>query len=353
MKSPNKTKTEKKSLSPKFKTFWNILAIIIVAGLVFWGLAVFFHIGDNEFTEDAQVDEYVSPVSTKVSGYLKEIRFDEHQPVHKGDTLAVIDDSEYKIQLMGAIANLKQAQAGKTIVSSDIGVSQNTTSISEANIDEVKARLENQRQNLQRYANLLKADVVPQFEYDQVKTEYEAMKARYESLLRQKQSTKLNTQAVADKIEVSEADIMKAQAAVDLAKLNLSYCYITAPYNGIMGRRKIDDSQLVQAGQTLTTIVESGEKWVTANYTEAQIASIHLGDKMSIKVDAFKGKTFTGEVTAISGATGSRYSATPLDNSTGNFVKVQQRIPVRIKFLDKEKDLEGVRAGMNVQVTKQ
>jgi len=353
MKSPNKIIAEKKRVPGKFNTLWNILAIIIVAGLVFWGLAVFFHIGDNEYTEDAQVDEYVSPVSTKVSGYLKEIRFDEHQPVHKGDTLAIIDDSEYKIQLMGAIANLKQAQAGKTIARSDVGISQNTTSVSEANIDELKARLENQRQNLQRYANLLKADVVPQFEYDQVKTEYEAMKARYESLLRQKQSTKLNTQAVADRIEVSEADIMKAQAAVDFAKLNLSYCYITAPYNGIMGRRKIDDSQLVQAGQTLTTIVESGEKWVTANYTEAQIASIQLGDKMNIKVDAIKGKTFTGEVTAISGATGSRYSATPLDNSTGNFVKVQQRIPVRIQFLDKEKDLENVRAGMNVQVTKQ
>lgn len=352
MKSPAEIE-EKKPVPRKFNNLWNILAIIVVAGLIFWGLAVFFHIGDKEFTEDAQVDEYVSPVSTKVSGYLKQIRFDEHQLVRKGDTLAVIDDSEYKIQLMGAIANLKQAQAGKIIVSSDIGVSQNTTSISEANIDEVKARLENQRQNLQRYANLLKADVVPQFEYDQVRTEYEAMKARYESLLRQKESTKLNTKAVGEKIELSEADIMKAQAAVDLAKLNLSYCYITAPYNGIMGRRKIDDSQLVQAGQTLTTILESGEKWVTANYTEAQIASIHLGDKMSIKVDAFKGKAFTGEVTAISGATGSRYSATPLDNSTGNFVKVQQRIPVRIKFLDKEKDLEGIRAGMNVQVTKQ
>ncbi|WP_353150638.1 HlyD family secretion protein [Chryseobacterium sp.] len=349
--SANKT-NEKKTISGKFRIILNVLAVILLAGLVFWGLAVFFHIGDNEFTEDAQVEEYVSPVSTKVAGYLKEIRFDEHQQVRKGDTLAIIDDREYKIQLMQAQAALKQAQAGKTIVHTDVGVSENTTTISQANLDEVRARLENQRQNLQRYANLLKADVIPQFEYDQVKTEYEAMKARYESLLRQKQSTQLNTKAVAEKIELSEADIMKAQAAVDLARLNLSYCYIIAPYNGIMGRRKIADSQLVQAGQTLTTIVQSGEKWVTANYTEAQIASIRLGDRMRIKVDAVKDRTFTGEVTAISGATGSRYSATPVDNSTGNFVKVQQRIPVRIKFLDKANELEKVRAGMNVQVTK-
>ncbi|MFT4204042.1 MAG: HlyD family secretion protein [Chitinophagaceae bacterium] len=351
MATNNKTE-ENKSGSRKLKVLWNSIAIALLAGLVCWGLAVFFHIGDKEFTEDAQVEEYVNPVSTKVAGYLKEIRFDEHQPVHKGDTLVIIDDREYKIQLLQAEAALKQAQAGKTIVRSDVGVSENSTYISQSNIEEVKARMENQRQNLERYANLLKADVVPQFEYDQVKTEYEAIKARYQSLLRQKQSTRLNTKAVADKMELSEADIMRAEAVVDMAKLNISYCYIIAPYDGVMGRRKIAQDQLVQGGQTLTTIVQSGEKWVTANYTEAQIEHIRIGDKMNIKIDAIKDKTFTGEVTAISGATGSRYSATPVDNSTGNFVKVQQRIPVRIKFLEKGNDMDRVRAGMNVQVSK-
>lgn len=349
---PSNTTTEKRSSSRKSRILMRSLTIVILVGLLCWGLSVFFHIGDNEFTEDAQVEEYVSPVSTKVSGYLREIRFDEHEKVRKGDTLAIIEDNEYKIQLKQAMAALKQAQAGKSIVNTDVGVSENTTTISQANLEEVRARLKNQEQNLQRYANLLKADVIPQFEYDQVKTEYEAMKARYESLLRQKHSTQLNTKAVSEKIELSDADIMKAEAAVDLAKLNISYCYIIAPYDGIMGRRKIADNQLVQAGQTLTTIVQSGEKWVTANYTEGQIGSIKIGDRMHIKVDAIKDHTFTGEVTAISGATGSRYSATPVDNSTGNFVKVQQRIPVRIKFLDSEKTLEQVRAGMNVQVTR-
>ncbi|MFT3903282.1 MAG: NmrA family NAD(P)-binding protein [Niabella sp.] len=351
MPTANKTK-EKKSGSGKFKILWNALAITLLAGLVFWGLAVFFHIGDKEFTEDAQVEEYISPVNTKVSGYLKEIRFDEHQAVHQGDTIAIIDDREYVIQLQQALAVLKEAQAGKTVVHSDVGISQNSTTISNANLEEVKARLLNQEQNLRRYENLLKEDVIPQYQYDEVKTEYDALKARYEALLHQRHSTQLNTQAVTDKLELSDAGIMKAQAAVDMAKLNIAYCYITAPYDGIMGRRKITEDQLVQAGQTLTTIVKEGDKWVTANYTEAQIASIRIGDRMRIKVDAIKDKTYTGEVTAISGATGSRYSTTPVDNSTGNFVKVQQRIPVRIRFLDTEKDMEKVRAGMNVQVSK-
>ncbi|WP_413534023.1 HlyD family secretion protein [Empedobacter brevis] len=350
--SENKQPKEKKAVSKKWKILGNSLAIVLLSLLIFWGLAVFFHIGDVEYTEDAQVEEYVSPISTKVTGYLKEIRFDEHQTVHKGDTLAVIDDREFKIQLLQAEAALKQAEAGKTVIGSDVNLSQSNTQISEANIDELKARLENQRQNLERYANLLKADVIPQFEYDQVKTEYEAIKARYESSLRQKQSSQLNTKTIANKMKVSDGDIMRAQAIVDMAKLNLSYCYIIAPYDGIMGRRKITQDQLVQAGQTLSTIVQSGDKWVTANYTEDQIEDIRIGDKMNIKVDGIKNQTFAGEVIAISGATGSKYSATPVDNSTGNFVKVQQRIPVRIKFLNTKKDIEKIRAGMNVQVSK-
>ena len=341
-----------KAPSRKYRMLLKLIAILLLAILVIWGITVFFHIGDKEFTEDAQVEEYVNPISTKVAGYLQEIRFDEHQKVHQGDTLAVIDDREYKIQLLQAEAALKEAKAGQTVIHSDVHLSENATSVSEANLAEVRARLENQKRNLDRYANLLQADVIPQFDYDQAKTEYDAMKAHYESLLRQKESTKLNTKAVSDKVELSQAAILRAEAAVDFAKLNLSYCYILAPYDGIMGRRKITTGQLLQAGQTLTTIVQSGEKWVTANYTESQIASIQLGDRMQIKVDALKGKIFEGEVVAISGATGSRYSASPVDNSTGNFVKVQQRIPVRIKFLDNADALEAVRAGMNVQVNK-
>ncbi|WP_432713956.1 HlyD family secretion protein [Pedobacter sp.] len=348
-----KQENEKMYSSKKFRIALNIFTITILLGLVVWGLTIFFHLGDAEFTEDAQIEEYISPVNTKVSGYIKQIRFEEYQLVHKGDTLTVIDDSEYKIQLKQAEALLKQAQAGKTIVRSDVGVSKNSTTISQANLQEIKARLSNQEQNLKRYGNLLKADVIPQFEYDQVKTEYEAMKAKYESLLQQRQSTKLNTRALANKIELSEADIMKAEAAIELAKLNISYCYITAPYDGTMGRRKIAENQLLQAGQTLTTIVKAGNKWVTANYTEAQIENIRLGDRMRIKVDAISDKTYIGEVTAISGATGSRYSALPIDNSTGNFVKVQQRIPVRIKFIGTDQDIEKIRAGMNVEVTKE
>ncbi|HEY4784562.1 MAG TPA: HlyD family efflux transporter periplasmic adaptor subunit, partial [Bacteroidales bacterium] len=195
-------------------------------------------------------------------------------------------------------------------------------------------------------------DVVSQYQYDQVKTEFEALKAKYKSLFNQRKSTQLNTNASTNKINETEANIVMAKAAVDQALLNLSYCYIVMPYTGVMGRKKIVIGQLISAGQTLVTIVQSGTKWVTANYTESQIARIKLGQNVKLKVDALPGYTFSGKVVAISGATGSRYSSFPVDNSTGNFVKVQQRIPVRIEFTRSNDSLKlaQIKAGMNVEV---
>lgn len=178
------------------------------------------------------------------------------------------------------------------------------------------------------------------------------MKAKYESLERQKTGTRLNTASIASKIAVSNASIERAKALVDLAILNLSYCCIVAPYDGVMGRRKIAIGQMIAVGQPVATIVEGDEKWVTVNYTEKQIEKIKVGDIVEMKLDALKGKKFQGRVESISGATGSRYSAVPVDNSTGNFVKVEQRIPVKILFTDKNaaEDMAQVRAGMNVEV---
>jgi len=135
-----------------------------------------------------------------------------------------------------------------------------------------------------------------------------------------------------------------------MAKLNLSYTVVTAPYDGFMGRRTLENGQFIQAGQTVSNIIRGNEKWITANYKETQIANIYVGQEVRIKGDAFKGKVFHGKVTAISEATGSKYSLLPTDNSAGNFVKVQQRIPVRIDLTDISfADKALLRAGMMVE----
>ncbi|MDX8570008.1 HlyD family secretion protein [Elizabethkingia sp. HX XZB] len=344
---------EKKKANKKNKirsTIANSIVFIILIAGFYWLVREYFHIGDKDYTEAAQVEEFINPVNTRVAGYIKEIKFIEHQQVKKGDTLLILDDREIQTQLGQAEAAYQNALAQRSATSSSVNTVSNNVNVMESNIAGAKARLWNAEQNLNRYKNLLAAEAVTKQQYDQIKTEYDAQKAAYETLVNQKQSANLSTTEVKSKLGINDAEIKRTKAALDMAKLNLSYTVITAPYDGVMGRRAISDGQLVQAGQQIATIVLNGQKWVTANFLEGQMPKIAIGKKIMMSVDALGGQQFEGEVTAISAATGSRYSSVPTDNSTGNFIKVQQRIPVRIEFTsgnDKQK-LNQLRAGMNM-----
>ncbi|MDV3859030.1 hemolysin D [Elizabethkingia anophelis] len=344
---------EKKKANKKNKirsTIANSIVFIILIAGFYWLVREYFHIGDKDYTEAAQVEEFINPVNTRVAGYIKEIKFIEHQQVKKGDTLLMLDDREIQTQLGQAEAAYQNALAQRSATSSSVNTVSNNVNVMESNIAGAKARLWNAEQNLNRYKNLLAAEAVTRQQYDQIKTEYDAQKAAYETLVNQKQSANLSTTEVKSKLGINDAEIKRTKAALDMAKLNLSYTIITAPYDGVMGRRVISDGQLVQAGQQIATIVLNGQKWVTANFLESQMPKIAIGKKIMMSADALGGQQFEGEVTAISAATGSRYSSVPTDNSTGNFIKVQQRIPVRIEFTsgnDKQK-LNQLRAGMNM-----
>lgn len=304
------------------------------------------------FTEDAQIDGHINPVSTKVTGYIKDIRFQEHQTVHKGDTLVILENDEYKIQVENALAALADAKAGNSVVQTEVEIARNSQNIAEANIEELKTRLENAEVNYKRFKDLMDKDAIAVYQFEQVKTDYESLKAKYKALSAQRVSSHLTTQETSRKRGINEAAILRARAALDLAKLNLSYTVVVAPYDGILGRVTLEEGQLVQAGQQLFNIVRDQQKWVTANYTENQMKQIALGKKVKLSVDAVPNVVFTGEIKAISEATGSKYSSIPVDNSTGNFVKVQQRIPVRIEFSkdNKVEDLKKLMVGLNVVV---
>lgn len=157
-------------------------------------------------------------------------------------------------------------------------------------------------------------------------------KARIEALKTQQKAAQSSVNEVSKRQENSKAAIQRAEANVEMMRLNLSYTIVTAPCDGVLGRRNMEEGQLVNGGQNITNIIPDTKKWVIANYKETQIGNLTTGQKVNIKVDAFPDKIFTGEITAISGATGSKYALVPADNSTGNFVKIQQRIPVRIEF---------------------
>ncbi|WP_308548876.1 HlyD family secretion protein [uncultured Parabacteroides sp.] len=333
------------------KIAFNICIIILLVAAFAWVCSRFIHLGNVEFTDNAQVRQQIVPVNSRVPGFIKKIYFTEYQEVHKGDTLALIEEAEFRFRVAQAEADYQNALSGKTVMTSTIHTTQNNISVSDAGVQEAKIRLENAEREYKRYKNLLALDAVTRQQYDAIKTEYEASKARYELLSRQKHSTALVKQEQTRRLEQTEAGIKLAEAALEIARLDLSYTVIIAPCDGTTGRKEIQEGQLVQPGQTLVDLVDENEKWVVANYKETQTANIYEGLPVDLEVDAIPGVVFKGVVKSISRATGASFSLIPQDNSAGNFVKVEQRIPVRIEFAENNKpeDMKRLRAGMNVE----
>lgn len=328
----------------------NVVCIMLVLCGISWTAAYFWRYANYEVTNDAFIDQYIAPVNIRVAGYVKEVRFKEHQYVHRGDTLLILDDEEYRIKVMEAQAALLDAEGSNEVLHSGIRTSATNVDVQQANIDEAKAKLWQAEQDYRRYQKLLEEESVAQQQFEQAKATYESAKARYEALIGQQRMARSQFTETNQKQKNMKAAIMSRQAALKLARLNLSYTVVTAPYDGYTGRRTLEPGQYVSAGQTLTYMVRNQNKWVTANYRETQIENIYVGQKVRITVDALPGRTFWGRVTAISEATGSKYSLVPTDNSAGNFVKVQQRIPVRIEFTQVDSaDISRLRAGMMVE----
>lgn len=328
-----------------------ILTVIVIVCAAVWVCSKFIHLGDIEFTDNAQVCRQIVPVNSRVQGYIKEIRFKEFQPVHKGDTLVVIDPSDMLLRVAQAKADYENALAGRSVTGQSVGVASAHVAVTEASIAEAKVVMDMAATDFERYSKLLEKDAVTRQQYDAAKTDYEAKKARYEMLARQRSASSSVVAETRQRIAQNEAGIELAKALLETAELNLSYCVILAPCDGYTSRKEIQIGQLVQPGQTLLDLVDSSEVWVTANYKETQLSHIQAGSKAEIKVDAIPGVVFKGEVSAISTATGASLSILPQDNSAGNFVKVRQRIPVRIEFTDENspEELAQLRAGMNVE----
>lgn len=313
------------------KTFGKVAAILLLAAGATVIVTMFTDNG-VERTDDAQVEQYISPVNVKVAGYIKEIRFTEHQFVHKGDTILIIDDREYAIALKQAEAQLMDARSGRKVIGNSVNTASSSATVLDASIEEAELRVEKLERDYRRYSALLEKKASTPVIVEQYKTELDMAKARVSALKRQREAARSTVSEVSQRQENADAAILRAEAAVDMARLNLSYTVITAPADGYLGRRTIEQGQLVSPGQTITTLIPDGKKWVVANFKETQMARIRPGQKVEITVDAMPGKRFAGTVTAISQATGSKYSMVPTDNSAGNFVKIQQRVPVRIDF---------------------
>lgn len=334
------------------KRVYNIVIILLLIGAICYVFSRFVHTG-GEYTDDAQVQRYITPVNTRVQGFIKEIRFEEYQHVKKGDTLIVLEDSEYRLQLAQAEANWRGSKSGSSAITAGMNTTASNVRVASAGIDEARVNMENAKEDFERYATLLQKDAVTRQQYDNARTRYEAARARYQQAAASKQSTALVKSEQQQRLSQNTAGVSVAEAAVNLARLNLSYTVIVAQADGVMGRKDIHVGQLVQPGQMLARIVTDNQVWVIANYRETQLKNINVGGDVEFTADALPGIVFRGKVEAFSPATGSAYSMVAADNATGNFVKVEQRVPVRIAIdaSQNKADLAKLKAGLNVECT--
>lgn len=330
-------------------TAWVAAAILLT--LMIWGGFSLWDLYRYEETNDAQVQEYINPVTSRVGGFIKEIRFEENQEIKKGDTLLIIDNTEYALQQQQAEAELANARAQLRVLRSNVESSSTSAQVNESQITAAKARLHHEEQEFARYKKLFEVESATRQQLENVQMALEVARSNYQAALKSYEADKLKVKDTRVQTAVAEAEIKRREAMLNRNKLDVGYTVVTAPYNCKMGRRSIQPGQMVQPGQTLAYIVDQeAGKWVIANFKETQLRHMRVGEMVEIEADAFPGKTFNGKVESLSPATGSSFSLLPPDNSTGNFVKIVQRVPVKIRLVDEPTETAVLRAGMNANV---
>jgi len=331
-------------------TAW--IAGSVVVALSIWGVFSLWELYVCEQTNDAQVQEYINPLISRAGGFIVEIRYEENEEVKKGDTLLIIDEREYVIQKEQTEAALQTARAELGVLKSNVLTLTKTAAVNDAQIAAAKAKLWKQQLDYDRYKKLFDVESATMQQLENMKAAVDVADAEYQATLQNYQAALSKVNDARTQQIVATAEIERLAALLNRHVLDLSYTVITAPYNCRMGRRTIEKGQMIDAGQVLAYIVnKETDKWVIANYKETQVRHMYVGQIAEIEADAFPGKVFKGEIISLSPATGSSFSLLPPDNSTGNYVKIVQRVPVRIKLTGSKDKIEPLKAGMNVNVT--
>lgn len=342
-----------------------IIAILALLVGGYYGWTVYKHGQSHEETDDAQIASNMAPVVSRVSGYIADVKVKDNQFVKKGDTLLVLDNRDQKMALQAAEAalgtarsNVGTARAQTAAASRNIASANAAVATANAQIEAARVNQWRTSQDLKRYANLVKDHSITQQQYETALAAKQSADKQLQVLVDQRNQiaqqpvvATSQTAATSESINVAQAMVQQRQVDVENARLNLSYTVITAPADGYVAKVPVQAGQFVTAGAQLFSLVRGDGKWVVANFKETQVEKMAVGQKATLKIDAFPDRTFTGTLSSFSPGTGSSFSILPADNASGNFVKTVQRLPVRIDFdkLDAA-TAERLRAGMNVTV---
>lgn len=362
---------------------WIIAAVVIAIAI--GGVVVWQYYSVRESTDDAQIDGHINPISPRVTGTVISVLHDDNEVVQAGTLLVEMDPKDYQVAVDRARADLANAQANATAANVGVPITETTTSnqLIAANagvntagrdIDTAKAKLNDAQAmyaktsaDLKRMEQLIAKDEISHQQYDAAVAANNSAKANVdaatagiasaESRAAQAQAQAEAARTVPEQLKVTRAragaataEVQRAISALAQAELNLQYTKIYAPVTGVLSKRSVEPGQVVQAGQPLFSIVNLDDIWATANFKETQLRNMQVGQKAKIKVDAY-GREFNGTIESVGGATGARFSLLPPENATGNYVKVVQRIPVRIRFDKGQDPNHQLRPGMSVEPT--
>jgi len=396
--------------SPQLRRGLMFAAVVLAIAAV----ALFLYFHNRESTDDAQVDGHITPIASKIYGRVSKVLIDDNQSVKTGQGLIEIDEADYQAAVDQAEAALALAESEARSAGVDVPRTSETSqssissadaqlagaqadfvraqatydqaqtadlAVAEANVAKSRANAQLAQADLARFTPLVQKDEISKQQYDAAKAnadattsalvadeqrlaqakrniditraQLEAAKARVEQAQAGVHSAKADEKRVAMRsadAQAKLASVDRARAALEAAKLNLSYCHIVAPVDGVATHKSVEPGQIVQAGQGLLVVVPLQNVWVTANFKETQLRYMKPGQKAYVKVDTY-GKTFSGHVDSLAGATGAVLSLLPPENATGNYVKVVQRIPVKILLDPNSSDKVVLRPGMNVEAT--
>jgi membrane fusion protein (multidrug efflux system) len=380
---PIEQETEMESAQPRSRRRGIIVVVVVILALVATG--IWWRSTFSESTDDAQVNGHLIQVSSRVAGQVAKVYVDENQVVKAGDVIAELDPSDYKVAVENAEAALASAEAnaaaanvnvpittvntGSNLNAADANVSGSHAAVEQAEqqLEAAKANNTKAQADLERYKPLVAKDVISKQQFDAAVAAADAARhseqaardgvkvarereTQADAGLKFAQTAPQQVAAQSARARQAQAQVAQAQAQLDMARLNLSYTKIVAPTAGIITRKSVEINQNVAPGQNLMMLISLEGLWVTANFKETQLRHMYAGQAVGIEVDS-TGKTYHGKVTQIGGATGSVLSLFPPENATGNYVKVVQRVPVRIDFtnLAGEDSKHELRPGLSVE----
>jgi len=316
----------------------------------FFGIKSLLHNMKVESTDNAQVESRSVPIISRVAGYVDSLGVDDYELVKGGELLIKIDDQEYKIAVTQAQADLMSAHADMTNAQAAYTNSIANRKVAAANAAVQQTRLTKAKTDLDRDEALLKEGAITQKQVDDSRSAFDGANKQYAANNEQINLASTQVAIASAQLQKVKALIETREALLDQAKLKLSYCKITAPITGKIGRRSIEKGQFIQAGAPLFSVVNDENYWIIANFKETQLEKMKEGQQVKIVLDGYPDVDLKGKVTSFSQATGSKFALLPADNATGNFVKVTQRVPVKIEINDQGKYKDLLRAGLSVEV---